>query len=77
MAKYKVSINHDTCIACTVCYSLCPDVFEGNDEGKSVVVEEFRSGAENVGEIDESLLECATEGKDNCPTESISIEPIG
>lgn len=76
MAKYKVSVNHETCIACTVCYSLCPDVFEANDEGKSIIVADYRTDAENIGIIEDTLFECAEEGKDNCPTDSISVEQI-
>ncbi len=74
MAKYKVTINHDTCIACTVCYSLCPDVFESNDEGKSIIVEEFRTGYDTIGEIDDALYDCAMEAKNSCPTDSINVE---
>ena len=76
MAKYKVSVNQDTCIACTVCYNLCPDVFTANDDGKSIIVEEFRTEAINIGEIDESLYDCAVEARDSCPTDSISVEEI-
>ncbi len=74
MAKYKVTINHDTCIACTVCYSLCPDVFDSNDEGKSIIVENLRTESETMGEIDDSLYDCALEAKNSCPTDSINVE---
>ncbi|MCX7845225.1 MAG: ferredoxin, partial [Dictyoglomaceae bacterium] len=32
-------IDRDLCIGCGVCASLCPDVFEIDDEGKARVLE--------------------------------------
>jgi len=76
MPRAKVSINHETCIACAACYNICPDVYAANDEGKSILVEEFRTEAENVGEIPEDLYDCAIEGRDSCPTDSITVEEL-
>ena len=33
----KVKVNKDACIGCGACASICPDVFELNDEGLSEV----------------------------------------
>jgi len=35
MPQWKVRVDQDVCIGDGICASLCPDVFEMNDEGKS------------------------------------------
>jgi len=35
MPQWKVRVDQDVCIGDAICASLCPDVFEMNDEGKS------------------------------------------
>ncbi|MEM0453568.1 MAG: ferredoxin [Sulfolobales archaeon] len=73
MASLKLSINQDTCIACGVCYSLCPQVFEAGEDGKSQVVSQYRvEGKATEGNVDESLKDCVETAKNSCPTFSIS-----
>lgn len=73
MASIKISINPDTCIACGVCYSLCPQVFEAGADGKSQIVAQYRKGGKEFeGEVDESLKDCVETAKNSCPTFSIS-----
>lgn len=62
MAK-KVVVDKDTCIACGVCQSLCPEVFTADDEGKSEVVEGADLNAP-----------CIQEAVDSCPTGAITVE---
>lgn len=61
----KATVDRDTCIACGICSSTCPDVYEEGDDGIAVVIED---------PIPEDLEECAQEGADSCPTDAISIE---
>ena len=53
----------DECIGCELCVNVCPDVFEMNAEGKSMV----KPGAdENAPCVDEAI--------DSCPTNAIVRE---
>ncbi|HDZ35725.1 MAG TPA: ferredoxin, partial [Thermococcus sp.] len=45
-----------------ICASLCPDVFEMNDEGKAVAI------------VDTTDLECAKEAAEACPVAAITLE---
>jgi len=56
----SIAVNHDLCIGCGACVSLCPDTFTLNDEGKSDVVSQ-----DNV--------ECAKTAVESCPVQAISI----
>mgnify|MGYP006305071011 CR=1 FL=1 len=58
----KVSVDEEKCIGCGACVSVCPDVFEMNDDGKSVAKEK---------ETDE---DCAKEAVDVCPVDAIEVE---
>ncbi|ANF22172.1 ferredoxin [Thermococcus piezophilus] len=63
---WKVMVDQDTCIGDAICASLCPDVFEMNDEGKAVPVVEVID--------DENLYNCAVEAAEACPVSAIVIE---
>ncbi len=60
----KVVINTDTCIACSVCVSMCPEVFEIS--GDTVITK--------VDEIPSDLEESVRDAANSCPTDAISIE---
>ncbi|MFX0089119.1 MAG: ferredoxin [Promethearchaeota archaeon] len=71
-----MKIDRNLCIACGVCYSLCEDVYETDDEGKSRIVDRFLKEQNedfSTGEIDDSLKDCAKEGADSCPVDAIEI----
>lgn len=58
----KVTVDQDLCISCGLCISLCPDVFDWNEDDKSkAIVDTVPSGQED----------CAKESIDSCPTEAI------
>lgn len=59
----KVAVDQDTCIGCGSCVSICPDVFQLNDEGFSNV----------IAQPDESNEASAREAADSCPVDAISI----
>lgn len=77
MGKIKVWIDRDQCIADMVCANLCPQVFGSDEEGKSVIVEEYRvDGDVAVGIVPEDLLECVDNAAQSCPVSIIHYEKI-
>lgn len=62
MAKYKVSINKETCIGCGVCASICAENWKMEDDGKAMYISA------------ESDLDCNKDAAENCPTQSITVE---
>lgn len=61
----KVKVNRDACIGCGACAAICPDVFELDDEGLSVVKEDS---------IKEELNDDVQDAVDSCPTGAITNE---
>ncbi len=60
-----VKVNKDKCIGCGLCVSLCPDVFEIGEEGKSEVIK----GADL-----KKNEKCIQESKESCPVEAIEVD---
>jgi len=57
----KVVVDKEKCIGCGLCVSLCPEVFELGEDGKSQV--KNSQGTCNLEEVVES-----------CPVEAITVE---
>lgn len=55
-----VKIDRDACIGCGVCTTICPEVFELDDEGKAIIVKNANLS-----------LNCVDEAIENCPTTAI------
>ncbi len=70
---YKVRLNKDTCIACGMCASIAPQIFEmGKVKSNLVGLEDKDSGIqERLLKDDE--VEIAKEAEKTCPTSSISV----
>lgn len=60
----KVTVDEETCIGCGVCVSVCPDVFEMNDDNVAIVID----GADCEGSG------CCEEAAENCPVQAIVVE---
>jgi ferredoxin len=61
----KVVVDAETCIGCSTCEGICPDVFEMTDEDKA---------AAKVDEVPAALEDDCREAADACPVDAISIE---
>ena len=70
----KVKIDQEKCIACGLCYGLCPDVFEADEDGKSRLVEKFRTGSKKEGDLPDNLKNCIEDAKNGCPVGAITME---
>lgn len=61
----KASIDRSGCIACGLCPTICPEVFQMADDGLAEVIkEEVPSGAEAA----------AQEAAESCPVSVITVE---
>jgi len=63
MAKFKITFDHDACIGCGACASVCPDLFELNED-------EMKAKPKKT-ELDD--IGCAKEAEDTCPVEAIKV----
>ncbi len=68
----KVKIDQDTCIACGMCESTCPQVFEVEGHPNSTVVQEYRLGDDSEGEVPDDI-NCLEDAEDNCPVGAIEV----
>lgn len=61
----KATIDRSGCIACGLCPSICPEVFQMADDGLAeTIVDEVPSGVEGT----------AKEAAENCPVTVIHID---
>ena len=65
---WKVRVDQWVCVGCGVCASLCPDVFEMNEEGRSrvrvIIIQ------------DEEVYERVVNVAKDCPVGVITIEEV-
>lgn len=59
-----VKIDRDACIGCGLCASICPEVFEMDEENIATVVAQPSAGNESS----------AQEAAQNCPVGAIVVE---
>ena len=61
----KVNVKQDVCIGCGACASICPEVFELNDEGVSTA---------KVEDVPEENKDKVTDAKESCPVGAIETK---
>lgn len=61
----KPKVDKDTCVACGLCPSICPECFDMEDDGKAGAI---------VSNISEGSIDAAREAEESCPVDAISIE---
>ncbi|MFZ8855199.1 MAG: ferredoxin [Thermofilaceae archaeon] len=78
MPKFKVTIDKDQCISDMACVSLCPEVFEMNEEdGKSQIVAKYRTGGSpGEGVVPGELEDCVKSAAEACPVSIIHVEKV-
>ena len=73
----KVVVNQGNCIGCGACESICPEIFQINDEGLSTVIgseEDFNNHEE---EIRDALDSCPTGAiVEDAPVTEETVEPV-
>ncbi len=61
----KAKVDQDTCIGCGMCVSICPQIFEMDDDiGKAVA---------SSSDISDSDMDCAKDAEDSCPVSAITV----
>lgn len=60
----KAVVDKDACISCGLCPSICPEVFEMEDDGKAGVTSDV---------VPKEVEDSAKEAESSCPTSAISV----
>ena len=61
----KAKVERETCIGCELCVTICPEVFEMDEEQIAIVI---------ATPVPSDVEDEAREAEENCPTGAISIE---
>lgn len=61
----KAIVDRDACIGCGLCESICPAVFEIDEESIALVL---------LNPVPADAEDCTRQAEDDCPVEAISIE---
>jgi ferredoxin len=70
--RLKAYVDKDACISCGLCPSMCPEVFEMQDDGKAGVC--INGDDDNKNVVPEESVDCAREAEEACPVAAISTE---
>ncbi len=59
----NASVNPNTCIGCTICVQICPEVFK--IKGDKAVV--------SKNPVEDEAHECARQATEQCPVQAITL----
>jgi ferredoxin len=57
-------VEKDACIGCGLCPSICPEIFEMDEDGLAIAAKE---------QVPQELEDSAQEAAESCPTEAIIL----
>ncbi len=60
----KAVVDQQVCIGCGLCVSICPEVFNMNDDGKAIA----------TGVVSDSKHDDVKDAESSCPVSAISVE---
>ena len=73
----KVVVNQGNCIGCGACESICPEVFQINDEGFSTVIGVEEDLNNHEEEIRDAIDSCPTGAiSEDAPVAEEAVEPV-
>ncbi|GFZ34129.1 ferredoxin [Clostridium zeae] len=61
----RAEVDKDTCIGCGLCPSICPEVFDMEDDGKAAAVNP---------DVPTEVEDSAKEAEEGCPVNAIAVE---
>ncbi|MCE5284611.1 MAG: ferredoxin [Pelosinus sp.] len=61
----KGFVDKDTCVGCGLCPSICPEIFEMDDDGKAKALDT---------EIADDIMANAKDAEMQCPVNAIKVE---
>ena len=61
----KGFVDKNICIGCGLCPTVCPEIFEMDDDGLAKASE---------SEITDALVDSAKDAEDQCPVNAITVE---
>ena len=67
----KAYLDKDTCISCGLCPSICPEVFEMQDDGKAGIC---ASVGEHNNVVPKEVEDSTKESAEACPVAAITTE---
>ena len=77
MSKYKIIHKKKECISCGACAAICPEYWEMDEEGLSLLKGSKEVGGNYELGIDtEDARACNQEAVDVCPVQIIKIEKV-
>ncbi|MFO7849708.1 MAG: ferredoxin [Spirochaetia bacterium] len=74
--KYRIKVDKDKCIADGVCFSMDPEHYVEDDEGKAEAAGGSLEGEMSIADFDDDEFDEAKDAADACPVEAIEIEKL-
>lgn len=70
----KAFVDKEACVSCGLCPTICPDIFEMQEDGKAGVRKDRSEEGKFQNKASDELLISAKEAEESCPVDAISVE---